>query len=525
MTPAKDAPDSGRGSFLSQGFRELGRKLARSRLRRTIRQQESERLAALTALGQTAWEGKIDLGKHAGLRDRLTGLDARAGELSQAASQLEKDKSALEAQRSAELEAFATRRKTVEAKKSPVDVALRDARSRKAAGEQAIKQAESRLAAIAGRLAALERDIASLGAAAGADAQPKIAAAQAERSKLAGEQGELGPKLAASRAQLPGHASEDSRLAAESQKHAAEIAAIDAEQRAAIGVIDTDLTRVRSELQGTSQQSGAVGKERGATFLDLGKAIYDGNTKMAALAEPTERVAAIDRNRAQSESEHHASLAESSTIPGGAMAKFWGVVLGVPLVLAVLGTVGYRYMHRDAPAVAYTQQPATAAAPLNPGECAVQEAPEEGKGVMVRSNCLRQEGTFAKGELASGKITYPDGRVAEGTFVGGRQLGKGTLTWKDGRRYEGMFVEGRSWGPGVFTAADGTRFDGDFEPGVKLVGIGIRKNPDGSMLVGEFVGGKPTATMVVVKGDQVEVMETAKPGEPAKKTGTVEVVQ
>ncbi len=520
MTPAKDPPDSGRGNFLSQGFRELGRKLARSKLRRTIRQQESERLAALTALGQAAWEGKIELGKHAGLRDRLAGLDARAGELSQESNRIEKDKSALDAQRTSELEGFATRRKAVEAKKSPVDAALRDARSRKAACEQAIKQAESRAAAIAGRIAGLDRDIASLGAAAGADAQQKIAAAQAERAKLASEQVELGPKLLASRTELPGYAAEDSRLAAESQKHAAEIAAIDAEQKAAIGRIDTELARLRTELQGATQQSGAVSKDRAGTFGELGKALYDGGERPAALSQPIERVASIDRDRAQSDSAHHASLAESSTVPGAAMAKFWGVLLGVPLILAVLGVGTYQYLHRSAPVSA-------AVAPeqvkqLNPGECEIKAPPDKGKGVSIDSNCVRREGVFADGFLESGKITYPDGRVAEGTFALGQQLGRGKLTWKDGRRYEGMFAEGRSWGQGIFVAADGTQYRGMFEPGVRLIGVGMRKSPDGSLLVGEFVDGKPSRKMMLVKDRTAEVVEIGKDGSILKKTPDTE---
>ncbi|MEO5677132.1 MAG: hypothetical protein ABIQ84_06265, partial [Usitatibacter sp.] len=391
MTHANDA------GFLSQGFRELGRKLDRFRLRRTIRQQESLRVDAVAALGQKAWDDRIDLGAHAGLRDRLAGLDARAGELSQSSSRLEQDKGAREAQRLAELEKFTARRGVVETKKSPVDAALREARARRTACEQAIKQAE--------------------------------------RAKPAGEQGAVGANLTASRAQLPGLVAEESRLTAASQKHAAEIAVVDAEQKAAIGRIDADLARLRSELQGASQQSGAVSKDRAGTFGELGKALYDGGERVAALAEPIERVASIDRDRTQSESAHHASLAESSGVPGAAMAKFWGVMLGVPLILAVLGTVAYRYAHRDVP-LAHAPQPA-AVAQVNPGECQVQAAPEQGKGVMVRSNCIRHEGTFAKGVLQSGKITYADGRVAEGTFVGGQQLGMGKLTWRDGRRYEG----------------------------------------------------------------------------------------
>lgn len=519
MTQSQNAPDGRRGNFLSEGFRELGRKVARSRLRRTMRQQDAERLAALTALGQKAWDDKVDLAAHSAIRDRLAGLDARAGELSQTASRLEQDKAGLETRRRAELDAFAARRNAVEAKKTPVDAALREARSRKAACEQAIRQAESRMAAIAGKLAGLERDIASLGAAAGTDAQPKIASAQAERSKLSGEQGDLGTKLAAARAELPGHAAEDSRLAAESQKHAAEIAAIDAEQKAAIGRIDADLARVRSELQGASQQSGAVQKDRTGTFCELGKALYDAGVSVAALAEPVARVASIDRNRAESESTLEASQAETRSLAGATMAKFWSVMLGVPLALAALGFGTWQYLHRSVP-VAVVPQPVAQQAKT--GACEAQKPPDNGSGVGVRGDCTRTEGTFVDGRLQSGKITYPDGRVREGVFAGGQQIGKGTLSWRDGRRYEGLFVDGRSWGPGVYVAADGTRDSGMFEPGVKLIGIGTRKRPDGSVLFGEFVNGKPSRKMLLVKDGKAEVVELADPGTPPKSTATVE---
>jgi hypothetical protein len=489
-------------TFLSEGFRELGRKLGRSRLRRTIRQHDADRLAALGALGQKAWDDKVDLAAHAGFRDRLSGLDARAGELSQAASALESEKSALETRRRTELEAFAARRKAVEATKAPVDSALREARSRRAACEQSIKQAEARQAAIAGKLAGQQ------------DA--------AERGKLVAEQGELATKLAASRTQLPGHAAEDVRLASESQKHAAQIAAIDAEQKAAIGQIDTELARVRKELQGASQQSTAVGKDRAGTFGELGKSLYDAGARDATLAEPAARVASIDRGRADAQAAHDASLVETRSVSGATMAKFWGVVLGVPIVLAAAGAGIYEYLHRPAAVVAAA--PTTSVAQPKSGACEFQKPPDSGTGVGVRSDCLRTEGTFVKGVLQSGKLTYPDGRVREGTFVDGQQIGMGTLTWRDGRRYEGMFVEGRSWGPGVFVAADGTRFSGMFEPGVKLNGIGTRKNPDGSVLVGEFVEGKPSRKMVLVKDGKAEVVDLGEPGKPSKSTATLETV-
>lgn len=442
-------------AFLSEGFGELGRKIARFRLRRALRRQADERIAALTALGQAAWDGKVDLAAHAALRDRLAGLEARAGDLTQTSGRIEKEKASLEARRVAALEGFATRRKAAQAKKAPVDAALREAK-----------------------------------------------------------------KLAAAPEKTPAHALEVERLTAETQRHAAEIAAIDAEQKAAIAPIDADIARLRTELQGAVQQTGAVQKDRKGTYCELGGALYDAKTRPPTLADAFERVASIDRDRVQSDRALGASMAESRALAGATMAKFWLVMLGVPLLLAAAGVGIHRYLNRSAP-------PAVSTAPSyvkqkNPGECDVQAPPDKGKGVAVSPNCVRREGVFADGLLESGKIIYPDGRVAEGTFVAGQQFGEGKLTWRDGRRYEGMFLEGRSWGQGKFVAADGTQYTGMFQPGVRLVGMGIRKSPDGSMLVGEFVDGKPSRNLILVKDGTAEKVEIGKDGAIVKKTPATE---
>jgi hypothetical protein len=503
VSDTQKAVEAGRGGFLSEGIREVRRKFARSGLRRTMREQEAQMAAALTDLGQKAWDAKVDLAAFADKRDRLAGLEARAGELSATKGRLEKEKADLEAERRGELEKFAARRKAVEEKKSPVDSALREARSRKTACEQAIRQGESRLAAIAGRLPALDREAAALEAAATADAQQKLAGARAERAKLAAEQGELGPKLAASRAELPAHATEETRLAAESQKHAADIAAIDAEQKATLAHIDEGLRRVQSEAQGTSQQASAVQKDRAGTLHDLGAALYASASRDPALGEPIGRVASVERARAATASLLDASMRETGSMAGGTMAKFWSVTVGVPLLAAALGIGAYQYLHRSRPVAAAVAQPGGP-----PTKCEVQQPPASGKGLSVRGDCLRQEGTFAGGKLQSGKITYPDGRVREGTYLQGQQIGMGSLAWPDGRRYEGMFVDGRSTGPGVYVDAAGNRFAGMFRPGARLYGIGTRKSPDGSVLVGEFIDGKPSGRMVLVKPDgKAEVVE------------------
>jgi hypothetical protein len=130
-------------NFLVAGFREVERKFSRFSLRQKMGQQSTERTGALAALGQRAWEERVDLSAFAELRDRLTALDTRAGEISQTAGKLESGKSALEQERRSTLDAFAARRREVEEKKNPVDAALRTGRARRTECAQAIAQEDA----------------------------------------------------------------------------------------------------------------------------------------------------------------------------------------------------------------------------------------------------------------------------------------------------------------------------------------------------------------------------------------------
>lgn len=507
------------GNFLAEGFRELGRKMDRRKLRGAMRTHDAERATALTALGQRAWDEKLDLSAFAELSGKLSQLDARAGELSAAASKLGSEKENLDTERRTELEKFAARRKAIEDRKSPIDNALRVARSAKTASEQTIRQSESQLAAIAGKLSAFDRVIASLGSAADPGQAEKLAATKADRSKLVTEQGELNIKLAKAREELPAQAAEDSRLDGESRALAAEIAAVDAEQKAAISHIDENLARVRKDIQGTSQQASTVQKDRAGNFGVLGQALYDARIGAPQLAPLMERVAGIDRARAQSQSSLEVSLADTRALPGATMAKFWGVTLGMPLLVAGLSVAGYKYLHRSTSGAVAPPPPVAQAKART---CEVQKPPENGTGVGVRADCIRTEGTFVNSRLASGKITYADGRVREGEFVGGRQMGMGKFTWPDGRRHEGIFADGRTMGPGEYVSADGTKDKGLFKPDSKLHGIGVRELPGGGALVGEFDHGKPSKKMALVKNGKTEVVEFTDAGVPAKGTARVE---
>ncbi|MFA5909220.1 MAG: HEAT repeat domain-containing protein [Vicinamibacterales bacterium] len=343
MTDTQPAVEIARGHFLAAGFHELQRRYARFTMRRTIRQQAAERAAALTALGQRAWDEQIDLSSFSELRDRLTALDARVGEISQTKSALESRKASLEQERRAEVDTFTSRRQAVLDKKNPIDAALGQFRSRKAGCERTMAHAEARLAAIPAEFAAVDRDL----AAGGAD-PAKAQTATGRRSRLAAEQAELGPKLTAARSELPGLAAEDRRLSAESQECASQIAGIDAEQKAALGRIDGELGRVRSGLDGAAQQSNTAQQERREHFGRLGESLYDARVNASVLSEQTARVAAIDRARAESEATLERSLAVTRTLVPGTMGKFWGAVAGVLVLVIVLASIANRSANRAA---------------------------------------------------------------------------------------------------------------------------------------------------------------------------------
>ena len=493
-------PQRSKGNFLVEGWRELQRKLARMRLRGTLRGHDRERQAALTALGQRAWDEKVDLAAFPALRERLAGLDARVGEINAATGNLDKEREQLEAKRRAELEAFGARRKAVEEEKAPVDAALRQARTARAGSEQQVRQAEARLTAIAGRLAALDREIA-----AAAEGDPKGAAAKTERATLAAEQAGLGPKLAAAREALPGHAAEETRLDAASSRLASQLAAIEAEQKAALRHVDDNLARVRKQVQEATQQASAANRERTENFGALGGALYDAKVDAPALSEGMARIASIDQARAQAASGLDDSLAQSRAVPGGTLATFWLVIVGVPVILAALGFGAWRYLHRPAaptPAVASAPAPTPAR-----GEGCEVKGPLNGRGVNVDSGCVRREGTFLAGRLhgPDGRIQWPGGELQQGRFYNGWLAGPGARVYGDGVRIEGTFANGQPAGPGKITLPDGTVYEGRLW-GRSLLGWGVRRGADGVIVAGDWREGPdnrtvPIGTMLRVRPD------------------------
>jgi predicted nucleic acid-binding Zn-ribbon protein len=322
-----------KSSFLREGWRELGRKLERRKLRGKMTQDDRARNAALASLGQKAWEAGIDLSDFAELSAQIKSVVARGGELAASTQKLEGEKATQEEQRRGEVARFDAQRKTLDDLKRPVDASLREQTQKQSAQDREAKRMESRLAAIAGELAAVEKQAATP-AAPGQEAQ--AAARDAKRQQLLTEQSQLSAALPQAKQALQSLAPEVERLNQESQRLSNEIAKLEAERKAALAHIDATLDRLRGELRATGEQSKAASEERTNRFLQLGRGLYEKKKSEPALAEAVAGVQKAEGELAARAGSLRESLAQTQAMPRETMAKFFVTLMGTPLLIICL---------------------------------------------------------------------------------------------------------------------------------------------------------------------------------------------
>ena len=102
-----------------------------------------------------------------------------------------------------------------------------------------------------------------------------------------------------------------------------------------------------------------------------------------------------------------------------------------------------------------------------------------GYGVMQFDNGRVFEGTYVKGQMVQGKMTYQDGSVYDGSWVNCARHGSGKCIFGDGSVYEGGFKAGHFHGHGKMTWNDGGYYVGDWFEG-QMHGQGREIRPDGS---------------------------------------------
>jgi len=153
MANEADKPSTKKSSFLREGFRELGRKLDRRKLRQ-MTSDDRARNAALHEPGREGLGSRHRLFRFCRVSAQIKSVVARTGELAATTQKLEGERTAQEEQRRGEVARFDARRKVLDDLKRPVDAASANRPRNRARRSAKLKRMESRLAAIAGELAA-----------------------------------------------------------------------------------------------------------------------------------------------------------------------------------------------------------------------------------------------------------------------------------------------------------------------------------------------------------------------------------
>jgi len=371
-TPAAK-PNAG---FFREGWRELGRKIERRKLRKQAERQDRERNDAVSSLGRQAWQEKVGLSAFPDLCEPLSRLDDRAGELNAAAKSLEAENAALGQRRSAEAAKFDSQRRAVEEEKQPVDATLQSTRARHGDRERAVQQMQTRIAAVDSELLALEQQLAAPAASPTPERQAQLAASLAKKQQLLAEKAQLANNLPAAQAELPGSVAELEKLTADSQRLAEEIRKIEEARQSVFSEIDSALARVRSQLQGSQQQTAAVEQERKGRYAALGLALYGQKAAAASLAGPIQQIASLDQGRAATQSALEASQAQTSAMPRGTMLKFSAVTLLVPAVMFAAAAGVYSGLNQVSPSSGGERRQGTVSVPRKPRCQPLQQACE-----------------------------------------------------------------------------------------------------------------------------------------------------
>jgi len=312
---------AGKLRFIHDGFSEIGRKFRRRKLRKHQRALEGQRQEAFLRLGRRSWEAQIDLSAYSDLRDKLRGLDDRAGQLTAKTGELQAQSGSLQSERAAEIARFDELSRPVLEEKAEVDKALRAARARQSENERAI-------AGLQGRLKWLTDELERPG---------QAGSGQRSRESLLAEQKGTTHQLAAAIPAREALAAEVNRLTGESQRLADHLARIEADRKSILAPIDAKLQRVQQESKGATREISDVGREQTDRFTELGAALYRQKEAHPALQDCRQAVEAIDQNRAEVQAALDASVTLTIAMPRRTMLKFAAVPL--LLLLVAVGAV------------------------------------------------------------------------------------------------------------------------------------------------------------------------------------------
>jgi hypothetical protein len=93
----------------------------------------------------------------------------------------------------------------------------------------------------------------------------------------------------------------------------------------------------------------------------------------------------------------------------------------------------------------------------------------------------------------TGRLTWANGDVFDGSLLAGKRHGKGLFAWANGHRYQGDWVNDVATGNAVVDFTNGNHYEGAVENGIP-VGLGSMVYASGDRYKGRFKAGEPNGT-------------------------------
>ncbi|MEI6613620.1 MAG: hypothetical protein WCL37_01865 [Chrysiogenales bacterium] len=319
-------------SIFREGMKEQRRKKSLRKEKNDLQKKQEIYGRQLTALGQKAWEAKINVAAYADLQSLLTAAQKQLDDLRVQAEKLQQQKQAAEAERKQESERFVAGQKEIEAKKKIVDGNLQEQKDALSAIQREAAQATGRLQAIAAERTQLETKMAAT-----TTPDNEKAAGQNKLAGLAKEEGELKIKIREKEETGKVTSAKITPLQEESSRLQKQIDNIKAEQKQVLGDRDKKISALDLEINGSNSKLKETEKTQGANYRQLGeKMAADGtcdekiNPELAAVKTTQNEMENIGRGIGDLEGQKDAAAVS-------AYKKMTAIIIaGVVLIAAII---------------------------------------------------------------------------------------------------------------------------------------------------------------------------------------------
>jgi hypothetical protein len=344
--------------IFQQGWKELRRKSALLQAKRELRQKEKVYEEQLTALGQKAWESKLDIDAYDNIKELLTSAQKQQDDLKAQLEDLENRGKETEEKKKQESGAFDSRLNEVEEKKKGVDDRLEDEKKVLKGAQKERDHANKRLAEIAAEKNRLNKK--AVDAETPGEEKKQI---PGKLEALDKEKAELDEKVKAKTGEINGHLEAIKPIQEEFDRFQKQIDDIRAEQKQVIGELDKAISEIKKEMDGSRDKLKEVDEEQEKNFKLLGE-------KLAA-AGVTDEAAASEMAAVQAAEKEMAGIsAEIETLErqGSATARsaFWQMIgiaaAGIVVLIIIIVGLGMLFKSCDKGRTADTRDDTAAAA-------------------------------------------------------------------------------------------------------------------------------------------------------------------